>query len=379
MLGTAARLARVTGPTAPAIDRRPGADDILRMTRRAPLLAALLAVPLVAGPPVRAQNPAAPPAEAATPFRILNRTGAEARELFAVRSGRADWGRNFLSRPLANDAAYGLRPNADAGCRFDVRVVLADGRESVKRDNDICAERTVVLEAAAVAGRPAAPVPTPPSAQPNPGSRAATGTGFLVADERVMTNHHVVNSCDRLLVRGPDGRNHAAVPPAQVDNRLDLAVLRVPGLTGAVLPFRSNPVRRGESVVAYGFPLTGLLSSDPKLTRGEINGLAGLRDDPNQFQISAPVQPGNSGGPLLDMQGNVVGVVVSKLNAERVAQRTGDIAQNINFAVKGDRAAAFLRAAGLQPVGAESRGADRSAADVGEIAGRATVFIRCER
>ena len=354
------------------IDRRRGSYNMSAIVRRVPLL--LVLALQMAIKPVNAETST----ETAAPFSVLNRTGSEARELFAVRSGRTDWGRNFLPRPLANEATYGLRPNASAGCRFDLRMVLADGREAVKRDNDICAERTVVLDTA-VAARSAVPTPIPPSAQPNPGARAATGTGFLVANERVMTNHHVVDGCDRLLVRAPDGRNHTAVPPAQVDGKLDLALLRVPGLNGPALTFRSNPVRRGESVVAYGFPLAGLLSSDPKLTRGEINGLAGLRDDPSQFQISAPVQPGNSGGPLLDMQGNVVGVVVSKLNAGQVAQRTGDIAQNINFAVKGERAAAFLRATGVQPGQATSAGGDRSAADVGEVAGRSTVFIRCER
>jgi serine protease Do len=127
-------------------------------------------------------------------------------------------------------------------------------------------------------------------------------------------------------------------------------------------------------VVAYGFPLAGLLSADPKLTRGEINALAGIRNDPANFQISAEVQPGNSGGPLLDMQGNVVGVVVSKLDSARVQN-----VDNVNFAVKGEAAQAFLRRAGVAFRGAESRGADRSAADVGEVAHRSTLMIRCER
>ncbi|WP_376097915.1 trypsin-like peptidase domain-containing protein [Roseomonas sp. CCTCC AB2023176] len=273
-----------------------------------------------------------------------------------------------------------------------MRLVLADGREAVARGQDICgADRTVTVAAAAIgapaarppasqAGVPGGANPPAPQATPNPNARAATGTGFLVANERVMTNHHVVDNCNRVVVRAPDGRSFSAVPPARVDTGLDLALLAVPGLNGPALPFRQSPaVRRGESVVAYGFPLSGLLSSDPKLTRGEINGLAGLRDNPNQYQISAPVQPGNSGGPLLDMQGHIVGVVVSKLNAQAVAGRTGDIAQNINFAVKGERAAAFLVAAGITPTPARSDGPERSAADVGEIAGRSTVFIRCER
>jgi S1-C subfamily serine protease len=355
---------------------------------RAPLPAVLLSLSLMA--PALAQAPAttAPPTaatQAEEGFRVVNRTGQEATALHAVRSGRPDWAGNLLPRPLPANAAYRLRPSAQAGCRFDIRLVLADGREAVARNQEICANREITLDASTVvaagaAGRPSPSAPTPPEALPRPGVRAATGTGFLVANERVLTNRHVVDECNRVLVRGPDGRNHAAVPPARTDAKLDLAVLTVPGLTGPVLAFRQDPpLRRGEGVVAYGYPLSGLLSSDAKLTRGEINGLRGLRDNPDQIQISAPVQPGNSGGPLLDMQGNIVGVVVSKLNAQAVAGRTGDIAQNINFAVRGERAAAFLRTAGVPFTAASSNGPDRSAADVGEIAERATVFIRCER
>ncbi|MFH5923410.1 trypsin-like peptidase domain-containing protein [Roseomonas xinghualingensis] len=342
----------------------------------------LLSLPI----PALAQSPSPPTAaQAEEGFRVLNRTGQAATALFAVRSGRPDWGSNLLPRNLDDGRAYRLRPNAQAGCRFDVKLVLADGREAVARGQDVCAQRDVSLDAAAIAapgagGQPSPNAPTPPQALPRPGARAATGTGFLVAGERVLTNRHVVEGCNRVLVRAPDGRNHAAVPPARTDAKLDLAVLAVPGLNGPVLPFRQDPpVRRGEGVVAYGYPLSGLLSSDAKLTRGEINGMAGLRDNQDQFQISAPVQPGNSGGPLLDMQGNVVGVVVSKLNAQAVAGRTGDIAQNINFAVKGERAAAFLQVAGVTPTPGRSNGQDRSAADVGEIAARSTVFIRCEK
>jgi serine protease Do len=334
-------------------------------------IAALSAV-LLLGTPALAQAP--------EPFRILNRTGVEATGLHAVRSGREDWGRNLLSGPLAPEGGFNLRPSAEAGCRFNLRLALADGREAVLRDQDICQNRVVAMLPAAI-GAPAAAAARPPGAAPNPQARLSSGTGFLVANERVMTNHHVIEGCSRVLVRLPDQRDFlAATAPARTDEALDLAVLTVPGARGPALPFRSGPnVRRGEGVVVYGFPLAGLLSSDPKLTRGEINGLAGLRDNAAQFQISAEVQPGNSGGPMLDMQGNVVGVVVSKLNAQRVAQMTGDLAQNVNFAVKGERAVDFLRRAGVQPTMAESRGADRSTADIGEIAHRATVFIRCER
>lgn len=330
-------------------------------------------------------------------FRVVNRAGAEATQLFAVRAprgGAGDWGGNLLrpDRPLGDGQGFRVTPSADAGCRFDLRLVLADGREAVLRDQDICANRNLEF---ATTSRPAAPPGTAPAparmagpagrdvplAQPNPQARqVSTGTGFLVADGRVLTNHHVVDACNRVLLRAPTGHWLAAVPPARSDAHLDLAVLNVPGLVGPPLAFRAGPtVRRGEGVVAYGFPLAGLLSSDPKLTRGEINGLRGLGDNPAQFQISAEVQPGNSGGPLVDMQGHVVGVVVSKLNAQAVSRRTGDIAQNVNFAVQGGAARDFLRRAGVEAREAQSTGPDRPTADVGEIAHRSTLFIRCER
>jgi len=332
-------------------------------------------------------------------FRIVNRAGADAAQLFAVRSprgGQGDWGGNLLrpDRPLTDGAGFRVNPAADAGCRFDLRLVLADGRESVLRDQDICVNRQVEVSTAArpAAARPAPATPRPapvagpvsrdtPLAQPNQQARSvSTGSGFLVAAERVMTNHHVVEGCNRVLLRTPSGHWLEARAPARTDTNLDLALLNVPGLGGPALAFRSGPtIRRGEGVVAYGFPLAGLLSSDPKLTRGEVNGLRGLGDNPNQFQISAEVQPGNSGGPLVDMQGHVVGVVVSKLNAQAVARRTGDIAQNINFAVQGQAALAFTRRAGTEPTVAESAGPERGTADIGEVAHRATLFIRCER
>lgn len=334
------------------------------MRQAAPFLALLL----LAAPAV-AQAPA--PAPQAEPVRIANRTGVEATALHAVRSGRADWGGNLLNRgPLGPNQAFSLRPSPEAGCRFDIRLVLADGREAVVRDRDICAETRVEIATAA------APAPAVAQARPNQqAQRVSTGTGFVVAPDRVLTNQHVVDGCNRVLARTADGRWLAATPPAQVDAALDLAVLTVPGNPGPTLPFRNGPaVRRGEDVIVYGFPLAGLLSADPKLTRGVINALAGVRNDQNNFQISAEVQPGNSGGPMLDLQGHVVGVVVSKLDNRRVQN-----VDNVNFAVKGEVAQAFLRRSGVPFRTAESRGADRSAADVGEIAHRATVQLRCER
>ncbi len=224
----------------------------------------------------------------------------------------------------------------------------------------------------AVAGKPGAPPPGQPGGS---GRMVSSGTGFVVAPGRALTNAHVVEDCRGVRVRAAGGTDLAARVLAS-DRERDLALVEVPPDAGPPLPFRRDTnVRRGEGVVTYGFPLAGLLSSGPTLTTGEISALAGLSDNQRQFQISAPVQPGNSGGPLLDMGGNVVGVIVSKLNAQRVAQRTGDIPQNVNFAVKGIEALAFLRQHRVEP--RLSDGAQRSAAEVGETAHPSVLFIRC--
>ena len=222
----------------------------------------------------------------------------------------------------------------------------------------------------AIGGKPGAP-------QTGGGSTrmVASGTGFVVARGRALTNAHVVEQCAGVRVRAPGG----ADLPARVivaDRERDLALIEVPESAGPPLPFRRDQnLRRGEGVVTYGFPLAGLLSSGPTLTTGEISALAGLADNQRQFQISAPVQPGNSGGPLLDRGGTVVGVVTSKLNAQRIAQRTGDIPQNVNFAVKGSEAIEFLRRNRVEPT--LSEGVQRDAATVGEVAHPSVLFMRC--
>jgi S1-C subfamily serine protease len=228
------------------------------------------------------------------------------------------------------------------------------------------------LAAAPAPGQPGKPGGPLPGAT---GRTLSTGTGFIVAQGRALTNHHVINECRGLQARTPGGRE-VPVRVLASDRERDLALLEVPGDAGPPLAFRRDGnLRRGEGVVTYGFPLAGLLSSGPTLTTGEISALAGLADNQRQFQISAPVQPGNSGGPLLDMGGNVVGVIVSKLNAQRIAQRTGDIPQNVNFAVKGNEALDFLRRNRVEPRLAD--GTLRSAAEVGEIAHPSTLFLRC--
>jgi S1-C subfamily serine protease len=202
-----------------------------------------------------------------------------------------------------------------------------------------------------------------------------TGSGFAVTPGVVVTNAHVVAQCRALRVvhgeQAQDGRVLA------IDRDQDLAAVRTDLRVPAALPLRSGPgLRLGESVVAFGFPLAGSLSREGNLTTGNISALAGLRDDARYLQITAPVQPGNSGGPLVDEGGNVIGVITAKLDAVAVAKRTGDIPQNVNFAVKGQGLERFLQDAGVIY---ERRATDRqiAVADIAEAVKRAAVRLEC--
>jgi S1-C subfamily serine protease len=135
-------------------------------------------------------------------------------------------------------------------------------------------------------------------------------------------------------------------------------------------------VRVGENIFVYGFPLAGLLASSGNFTIGNVTAVAGLGDDTTMIQMSAPVQPGNSGGPVFDQHGNVVAVVVSKLNALRIAKVTDDIPQNVNFAIKSLIAMSFLESAFVSA----SATASTTKLETPQIAERAREFtaqIRC--
>ena len=110
---------------------------------------------------------------------------------------------------------------------------------------------------------------------------------------------------------------------------------------------------------------------------GTLAALAGLRDNPRHYQISAPVQQGNSGGPLLDEHGQIIGVVVGKLNAARVAELTGDIPQNVNFAIKASTVTAFLESRGVATRFAREGSPKITPAQAAEIARAFTVRVDC--
>lgn len=159
------------------------------------------------------------------------------------------------------------------------------------------------------------------------------------------------------------------VLPGRGDEVSDLAYLHGPP-SANYLPLQAGkPIRPGDGVVALGYPLKGLLASEANVAVGVVSALAGLRNNPATLQITAPVLVGNSGGPLLDEAGNVVGVVVGKLDAIKIVQATGELPQNINFAVKVSRVRELLDTAGERYTPLSSS-KTHSLADVAERARR---------
>ena len=201
----------------------------------------------------------------------------------------------------------------------------------------------------------------------------SSGTGFHVAPGRVVTNAHVVAGCAALQ----DDRGGALTVVA-ADPVRDLALLRAARPSSTTLPFNARGTTElGENVVVLGYPYGGSpLSTGLNLTAGIVSAQAGFGGSTSHFQITAPVQPGNSGGPVLDDSGGVIGVVQARVNDLAVLRATGTVPQNINFAIRGETVEGFLRENGV-PAARVSGGRGLSASAISAGAQEAVVSVRC--
>ncbi|WP_167767458.1 S1C family serine protease [Bradyrhizobium frederickii] len=231
-----------------------------------------------------------------------------------------------------------------------------------------------------VAAKPqAAPDKQTPPPAASKSVKSQSGTGFVVsASGHIVTNNHVVNGCVGDIKGNLTGEAAMVLRVVSTDANNDLALLQAPS-TATFKDFariRDRSFRAGDSVVAIGFPYHGLLSSDLRVTTGIVSSLSGMRNDTRFLQISAPVQPGNSGGPLFDTTGQIVGVVTGKIPGLRIVAMTGDIPENINFAIKTGALRDFLDNSVVPYQTAEPKG-ELKTTDIATNARAYTMLLSC--
>jgi S1-C subfamily serine protease len=206
-------------------------------------------------------------------------------------------------------------------------------------------------------------------------SPAASGTGFFVTDDGyLVTNNHVVKNAAQIYLVTDTGRLDATV--VKTDAQHDLALLKTEGSFESLPVVPSGTVPLGATVATIGYPNIRLQGQSPKLAKGEIAALAGAHDDPRYFQISVPLQPGNSGGALVDERGNVVGIVAAKLDANAALLTSGALPENVNYAVKSSYLLNFLNS--VPDVAGKLKSPDtdpREFEDVVKSAEQATVLV----
>jgi S1-C subfamily serine protease len=225
----------------------------------------------------------------------------------------------------------------------------------------------------------------PPKAGTTPAPAAAakhgtaTGTGMiLTVNGHIVTNNHVVDACTELTVTRP---GEPAVTATMVvrDEANDLALLKASIAIAEADVGRlrlGRPVPAGERIAVFGFPLSNALSSNGNIVEGNVAAVSGLGNDTASLQISAPVQPGNSGGPLLDFSPAIVGVVNATIDPITVAKLVGTLPQNVNFAIKANVLATFLESHSV-PYEVAASAPQLDLVGVASAARKFTVLITC--
>jgi TPR repeat protein len=195
-----------------------------------------------------------------------------------------------------------------------------------------------------------------------------SGTGFFITEDGyVITNEHVAGS--GAAVRLVTAAGPIVAKLVKVDATNDLALLKADGKFETLPVVTSRGVKLGTTAVTVGFPNVGLQGFAPKVARGDIASLAGPMDDARFFQISVPLQPGNSGGALVDERGNVIGVVSAKLSASATLKATGELPENVNYAVKSSFLLGFLES--VPEVAAKLKSPNTSDIQLAEVVERA--------
>jgi S1-C subfamily serine protease len=213
----------------------------------------------------------------------------------------------------------------------------------------------------------------PPKPQAPEGKPKSTGSGFFVSSTgHIITNEHVINECSTLVVKG-----FGTARLVQADQENDLALLKVdPQTPVPFLKVRTEPARLGQDVVVFGYPLASFLDNGLNVTTGIVSSEIGMHNDKRMLQFTAAIQPGNSGGPVVDRTGNLVAVVRSKFSDKFALERGSFVPQNLNYGIKTEVLLRFLGDNGVNAQIANEQ-KDRTIAELAATARDHTLLVSC--
>ena len=218
------------------------------------------------------------------------------------------------------------------------------------------------------------PVVAKVAPQDNEVISASSGSGFAVsADGYVITNHHVIEGCQKVVVHYKG--KELPVTVVTYDQQNDLALLKGDFRPETVFALSGNQPELLQDVYVAGYPFGNKISSSVKVTKGIISSLTGIGNNFSNIQIDAALQSGNSGGPILDEMGNIVGVAVSKLDAKYMYDNFGIIPENTNFGIKANVVRSVLESNEVSSPPANR--SEISKSQLGKMISSGTYYISC--
>ena len=213
--------------------------------------------------------------------------------------------------------------------------------------------------------------------QPNKRSdnvKAGSGTGFFITNAgHIVSNNHVIDQCN--VVNAYYKGDAKPLKILAIDRKNDLAILKAELRPDDIFPVAKEDAILLEEIYVAGFPFGKSISGSIKVTKGVVSSLSGLGNNYSNLQIDASLQPGNSGGPILNKKGNVVGVAVAKLDYKKVIEAFNTIPENTNFGIKSSTLNQFLIANKVSS--SSPKGSEMSIRDIGNKIEKATVYLDC--